>query len=79
MSGVPTGAATVPSRVLAPGGSARTVVAPLAFGVVFVGAWQASSSALGIDPYVVPAPVGDPRRGRGQPRLGRLRRGRTPG
>ena len=56
MSGVPTGAATVPSRVLAPGGSARTVVAPLAFGVVFVGAWQALVSGLGIDPYVVPAP-----------------------
>ncbi|GAA3568353.1 hypothetical protein GCM10022197_25720 [Microlunatus spumicola] len=53
---VATGAATVPARVLAPGRSVRTVVAPVVFGVVFVGLWQALVTGLGIDPYVVPAP-----------------------
>ena len=56
MSTVPTGVATVPSRVLAPGSPVRTVVAPLVFGAVFVGLWQVLVTALGIDPYVVPAP-----------------------
>ncbi|RYZ27799.1 MAG: hypothetical protein EOP01_07250, partial [Propionibacteriaceae bacterium] len=56
MTTVATGAATVPARVLAPGRPVRTVVAPLVFGVVFVGLWQLLVSGLGIDPYVVPAP-----------------------
>ncbi len=53
---VPAGAPTVPVRVLAPGRSARTVVAPLVLGVVVVGLWQALVTGLQIDPYVVPAP-----------------------
>lgn len=56
MSTVLTGTATVPARVLAPGRSVRTVVAPIAFGVVFVGLWQVLVTGLRIDPYVVPAP-----------------------
>jgi NitT/TauT family transport system permease protein len=55
-TGAPTGTPTVPARVLAPGRSVRTVVAPLVFGVVFVGLWQLVVSALHIDPYIVPAP-----------------------
>ncbi len=56
VGGVPAGSPTVPSRVLAPGGSARTVVAPLVFGAVLVGLWQLLVTTLDIDPYVVPAP-----------------------
>ena len=56
MSTVPTGLSTVPARLLAPGRSVRTVVAPVVFGLVFVGLWQLLVTGLGIDPYVVPAP-----------------------
>jgi len=56
VDGVPVGAPTVPARVLAPGRSVRTVVAPLVLGVVFVGLWQLVVAGLHIDPYVVPAP-----------------------
>lgn len=56
VDGVPAGSPTVPSRVLAPGTSVRTVVAPLVFGAVVVGLWQVLVTALDIDPYVVPAP-----------------------
>jgi NitT/TauT family transport system permease protein len=53
---VPVGAPTVPSRILAPGRGVRTVLAPLLFGVVFVGLWQLLVTGLGIDPYIVPTP-----------------------
>jgi len=53
---VPVGAPTVPARVLAPGRSVRTVVAPIVFGVVFIGLWQLVVAGFHIDPYVVPAP-----------------------
>jgi len=53
---VPTGAATVPARVLAPGRGVRTVLPPLVFGVVFIGLWQVLVTGLRIDPYIVPAP-----------------------
>jgi len=56
VDGVPAGSPTVPSRVLAPGTSVRTVVAPLVFGAVVIGLWQVLVTALDIDPYVVPAP-----------------------
>ena len=56
VDGVPAGSPTVPSRVLAPGTSVRTAVAPLVFGAVVVGLWQVLVTALDIDPYVVPAP-----------------------
>jgi NitT/TauT family transport system permease protein len=57
VDGVPAGAPTVPARVLAPGSGLRTVLAPVAFGVVFLGVWQLLVTALDVDPYIVPAPT----------------------
>ncbi len=48
---------TVPSRILAGGPLLRAVLAPLAFGVAFLAAWQALVVGLAIDAYVVPAPT----------------------
>jgi NitT/TauT family transport system permease protein len=50
-------ATTVPSRLLARGPAYRTVLAPVVFGLVFLGAWQLLVVALDVDPYVVPSPV----------------------
>jgi NitT/TauT family transport system permease protein len=50
-------AATVPSRILAGGSLARSVLAPVAFGVIFLGLWQALVTGLQIEPYVVPSPL----------------------
>ncbi|MET1006959.1 MAG: ABC transporter permease [Propionibacteriaceae bacterium] len=47
---------TVPIRVLARGGSVRTVLAPLVLGVIFLGLWQLLVIALDIQPFVVPSP-----------------------
>ena len=48
--------ATVPSRILARGPVVRAVLAPIGFGVVFLGLWQLLVTALDVDPFVVPAP-----------------------
>jgi NitT/TauT family transport system permease protein len=58
----PTGSATgtavaVPRRVLAPGPWLRTLVAPIAFGVIFVGLWQLLVTGLDVDAYIVPSPA----------------------
>lgn len=50
-------AATVPSRILAGGPLAISVLAPIGFGVVFLGAWQLLVVGLQIEPYVVPSPL----------------------
>lgn len=47
---------TVPRRVLARGSGARTVLAPVVFGLVFLGLWQLLVTALEVDPFLVPAP-----------------------
>lgn len=47
---------TVPRRVLARGAGARTVLAPIAFGVVFLGSWQLLVTAFQVDAFLVPAP-----------------------
>lgn len=49
--------ATVPSRILARGPAYRAVLAPLAFGALFLGAWQLLVVALGIEPNIVPSPL----------------------
>lgn len=49
-------AATVPSRLLARGSTYQAVLAPIAFGALFLGLWQLLVTALEIDPFVVPAP-----------------------
>lgn len=48
--------ATIPERVLARGSAVRTVLAPVVLGAVVVGLWQLLVTALGIAPFVVPAP-----------------------
>jgi NitT/TauT family transport system permease protein len=48
--------ATIPSRILARGSLYRSVLAPIAFGVIFVGLWQLLVTALKIEPFVVPSP-----------------------
>ncbi len=52
----PAQGATVPRRLFARGAGAQTVVAPLAFGLLFVGLWQLLVTALHIEPLLVPAP-----------------------
>ena len=47
----------LPSRILAGGSLARSVLAPVAFGVIFLGLWQALVTGLQIEPYVVPSPL----------------------
>ncbi len=48
---------TIPVRILARGSKYRTVLAPIAFGVIFVGLWQFLVTALEVEPYVVPSPA----------------------
>ena len=48
---------TIPSRILARGSTYRAVLAPIAFGVIFVGLWQFLVTALEVEPYVVPSPA----------------------
>ena len=48
---------TLPSRILARGSGLRTVLAPVAFGVIFLGAWQLVVGGLGIEPFIVPTPA----------------------
>jgi len=48
--------ASVPARVLARGPHTRTVLAPVVFGLVVVGLWQLLVVALGIEPFLIPAP-----------------------
>ncbi len=48
---------TIPVRILARGSTYRTVLAPIAFGVIFVGLWQFLVTALEVEPYVVPSPA----------------------
>jgi NitT/TauT family transport system permease protein len=49
--------ATIPSRILAPGSAYWAVLAPLVFGVVFLGLWQALVTVLHIEPNIVPSPL----------------------
>jgi NitT/TauT family transport system permease protein len=53
---VTTADATIPSRILAGGSTARAVVAPIVFGVAFLALWQGLVVGLDIDPYVIPSP-----------------------
>ena len=48
---------TIPVRILARGSTYRAVLAPIAFGVIFVGLWQFLVTALEVEPYVVPSPA----------------------
>jgi len=43
-------------RILARGSASRTVLAPVVFGVVFLGLWQLVVESLQIAPYLIPAP-----------------------
>ena len=47
----------LPRRILAGGSLVRSVLAPIGFGVIFVGLWQALVTGLQIEPYVVPSPL----------------------
>ncbi|WP_375424391.1 ABC transporter permease [uncultured Friedmanniella sp.] len=47
---------TVPRRVLGGGSGTSTVLAPVAFGVVFLGLWQLLVTALHVDTFLLPAP-----------------------
>ena len=47
----------LPRRILAGGSLARSVLAPIGFGVIFLGLWQALVTGLQIEPYVVPSPL----------------------
>ncbi len=49
--------ATIPSRILARGSTYRAILAPLVFGVVFLGLWQALVMVFDIEPNIVPSPV----------------------
>ena len=49
--------ATIPQRVLANGSGAQAVLAPLAFGVAFLGLWQLLVVGLAIEPFLVPSPL----------------------
>ena len=48
---------TVPSRILARGSAYRVVLAPIAFGLIFLGLWQALVMVLDIEPNVLPSPL----------------------
>ena len=49
--------ATIPTRILARGSAYRAVLAPIAFGVIFLGLWQLLVVALEIEPNIVPSPL----------------------
>ena len=48
---------TVPTRILARGSTFRSVLAPIVFGVIFLGIWQLLVVALDIEPNIVPSPL----------------------
>jgi NitT/TauT family transport system permease protein len=48
---------TIPSRILAHGSAYRAILAPLVFGVAFLGLWQALVMVLRIEPNVLPSPL----------------------
>ena len=50
-------AVTVPTRILVPGSAVRAVIAPIAFGVIFLGVWQLLVMILKIEPFIVPSPA----------------------
>ena len=50
-------AATIPGRILARGSSYRNVMAPVVFGVAFLGLWELLVVVLDIEPFLVPAPT----------------------
>jgi NitT/TauT family transport system permease protein len=50
-------ATTIPSRILARGSASWIVLAPIAFGVVFLAVWQLLVVALAIEPFIVPSPT----------------------
>jgi NitT/TauT family transport system permease protein len=49
--------ATLPTRILARGSTYRAVLAPIVFGLVFLGLWQLLVVALEIEPNIVPSPL----------------------
>ena len=48
---------TIPTRILARGSALRSVLAPIAFGVIFLGLWQLFVVALDIAPNILPSPL----------------------
>lgn len=48
---------TIPPRVLARGSATRSVLAPVVFGLAFLGLWQLLVVALRIEPFLVPSPA----------------------
>ena len=48
---------TIPTRILARGSAIRSVLAPIAFGVIFLGLWQLLVVALAIEPNILPSPL----------------------
>jgi NitT/TauT family transport system permease protein len=48
---------TIPARILARGPAYRAVVAPIVFGLVFLGLWQLLVVALEIEPNILPSPL----------------------
>ena len=48
---------TIPTRILVRGSAFRSVLAPIAFGVMFLGLWQLLVVALEIEPNIVPSPL----------------------
>ncbi len=48
---------TIPSRILASGSTLRTVLAPIIFGLLFLGLWQLLVTGLKIEPFIVPSPA----------------------
>ncbi|HYP46150.1 MAG TPA: ABC transporter permease subunit [Propionibacteriaceae bacterium] len=51
------GPVAVPRRVLARGAASWTVLAPVLFGVLFLGLWQLLVVALRIEQFIVPSPL----------------------
>ena len=49
--------ATIPSRILARGSAYQAVLAPIVFGLIFLGLWQLLVMALQIEPNIVPSPL----------------------
>ena len=47
---------TIPTRILARGSALRSVLAPVAFGAIFLGLWQLFVVALDIAPNILPSP-----------------------
>ena len=47
----------IPSRILARGSAYQAVLAPIVFGLIFLGLWQLLVTVLQIEPNIVPSPL----------------------